>query len=164
MGSVRRVSESPCAKSAGYGATAPKQGNCRGRASRVRAVYTATMKRASCGVSPVARPSAAPADWKTASGGLGTIRKSWRLVVDPGFDLHLWICPEVGQQPQAAAGNAQAVENLIFPVFPCCEAAFPIRRGEGEGLARSRGGGRNAVSDRRYRTSQDAHAHPPPVS
>ena len=48
------------AKRAVRGATAPRQGNCRGRASRGCAVPDATLKRASCGVCPVARPLAAP--------------------------------------------------------------------------------------------------------
>ncbi len=47
------------ARGAGLGATAPRQENCRGRASRGCAVPNATLKRASCGVSPVARPLAA---------------------------------------------------------------------------------------------------------
>ena len=54
------------------GATAPRQENDRGRASRVCAVADATLKRASCVVGPVARPLAVPrpigkpppADWE----------------------------------------------------------------------------------------------------
>ena len=47
------------AKNAG-GATAPNQGNCRGRASRDRDEPDATLKQASCGVILGARPSAVP--------------------------------------------------------------------------------------------------------
>ena len=57
------------------GATAPRLGNTRGRASRVCAVPGATLKQASCDVSPVARPLAAPAEWETAFGGLGNLGK-----------------------------------------------------------------------------------------
>ena len=67
--------ESPDAVSASFGATAPRQGNCRGRASRYRAVPGATSKRASCGASHAARPLAAPADWETASGVLEIVGK-----------------------------------------------------------------------------------------
>ena len=58
------------------GATAPNQGTCRGRASRGRDEPNATLKRASCVVGPVARPSAAPADWE----GCFAAWESWEVI------------------------------------------------------------------------------------
>ena len=43
-----------------HAATAPKQGNCRGCACAFRAESAATLRQASCAVSPGARPVAAP--------------------------------------------------------------------------------------------------------
>ena len=116
-------------------ATAPKQENCRGRASRVCAVPDATLKQASCGVCPVARPLAAPADWETASGGLGNL---WKF-----------------------SACSTLTTNHYFPSFPMLRSSLPNPPGEAEGLARAWGGGRNVVSGRRDRTSQDAHRASP---
>ena len=106
-----------------------------GRASRVCAVADATFKQASCVVGLGARPLAAPPDWKTAFGGLENL---WKPYTSPNHRL-----------------------AATFPAFPCCEAAFPIRRGKAEGLAQSWDGGRNAVSVRRARTAPNAHRASP---
>ena len=58
------------------GATAPDQGNCRGRASRGRDEPDATLKRASCVVGPVARPSAVPRQIGKAASQHGKAGKS----------------------------------------------------------------------------------------
>ena len=61
----------PC----GAGRYRAEAGKLPGRASRGCVVADATLKRASCGVIPVARPSAAPSRLETAFGGLGNFRK-----------------------------------------------------------------------------------------
>ena len=54
--------------------------------------------------------------------------------------------------------------RLPIPSFPTLRSSLPNPAGEAEGLAQACGDGRNAVSARRHMPTQDAHAHPPPVS
>ena len=83
-------------------------GKLPGRASRGCAVPSATLKQASCVVGPVARPSAAPADWETAFGG-------WELLGKPTTSL--------------TANLTLQGHVIISKVSKGREAAFPIWRG-----------------------------------
>ena len=121
----------PSVKSAGYDATAPRQGNCRGRASRVRAVPAAILKRASCGVSPVARPLAAPADWETASGGLGNLWKFYTTAHNfPSFSMLRSSLPNPaggGRRPCAVMAR-RAKRSFSPPRQDCAKCASRIPR------------------------------------
>ena len=101
------------------GATAPDQGNCRGRASRGRDEPDATLKRASCVVIPVARPSAAP-------GRLGNrLRRSRKFLeaqeVDnfPSFPMLRSSFSNPAGRPEALRSHAAAGETQFQPDETC---------------------------------------------
>ncbi len=76
-----------------------------------------------------------PADWETASGGLG----------------NLWKFPAC----------STLTTNHYFPSFPMLRSSLPNPAGEAEGLVQSWGGERNVVSARRDRTAPNAHCASP---
>ena len=107
------------------GATAPDQGNCRGRASRGRDEPDASLKRASCVVGPVARPSAVPRQIGKAASQHGKARKavgeSRKPEVDKGKKF-----PKVSHPPTGG-----------FPIW-CAEAKPPGGEGRRMKLASRR--------------------------
>ena len=106
-------------------ATAPNLGNCRGRASRGRDEPDATLKRASCVVGPVARPSAVPRQIGKAASQHGKARKavgeSRKPEVDKGKKF-----PKVSHPPTGG-----------FPIW-CAEAKPPGGEGRRVKLASTR--------------------------
>ena len=112
-------------KECGGGATAPNQGNCRGRASRGHDEPDATLKRASCAVGPVVRPSAAPRQIGKAASQHG---KAGKAVREGG---------------ETRSGQRKEISRN----FPSADSRIPnlVRRGEASGRGR-RGGSR---ADRR---------------
>ena len=115
-------------------------GKLPGRASRGCAESNATLKQASCGVILGARPSAVPGRL-TAFGGLGSFRKKGML----NF-------------------QTSKLPDFPFPVFPCCGAAFPIRRGRPKALRRHGTAGETQFQPDATWLRQMRIAHPPPVS
>ena len=99
----------------GWGATAPNLGNCRGRASRGRDEPDATLKRASCVVGPVARPSAAPGRLGRLLRSMGKLGKRW-----------------------TNGGNPKWTREVNFQKFPIRRRRLPnlVRRGEASGRGR----------------------------
>ena len=99
----------------GAGRYRAEAGKLPGRASRGRVVADATLKRASCGVIPIARPSAAP-------GRLGNrLRRSRKFLevqeVDnfPSFPMLRSSFPYPAGRPEALRSHAAAGETQFQP-------------------------------------------------
>ncbi len=77
------------------------------------------------------------------------------------------IPPPVSQIRRGSAltyGKQGLQSRIAFPVFPCCGAAFPIRRGRPKALRRHGTAGETQFQPDETWLRQVRIAHPPPVS